>query len=348
MVLLQHFSTTAQSYCVGYIPSLAPHGYMAVDFFFILSGFIMAYTYQNDFQSKGLQAYFPFLLKRIARVSPLGWVVTIAILAFGVTANLWGRSDLFINENAQNSGLGMDALINFLQIQGFLPLFNLNPPSWSISFEFGAYLLFPIYIYLIFNSRILLTLVLISGFAGLTAIAHEEPRLGLLGQSTGESIVRSLIEFALGLATYRLFRNRAIARSIGSDAATWSLSALCLALFALRVDLLLDLVFPLIVLSWARNEGTANRFLSAPIPYFLGTISFSIYLVHNMLRKPELEIVKHFTHGPLSVAWAVVFVVVGCLTVLPVATLSYYLVEHPGRDAINSLVRRTQRKLTFR
>ena len=43
-VVLQHFSATAQKHCDVTIPSLAPHGYMAVDFFFVLSGFIMSYT----------------------------------------------------------------------------------------------------------------------------------------------------------------------------------------------------------------------------------------------------------------------------------------------------------------
>ncbi len=321
---------------------------MAVDFFFTLSGFIMAYTYQEDFRTKGLLVYFPFLLKRIARISPLGWTVTVVILVFGAIAGMEGRSDLFINENAMNSGIGLDILVNMLQVQGFFPLFNLNPPSWSISFEFGAYLLFPAFVYLIFNSRPLLVGVVACGLLALIAIAYQEPRFGLLGRSTGEAFVRSLIEFALGMAVYRLFRNQAFARFIGTDASTWTLSGLCLALFAVRVDLLLDLVFPILVLSWARNTGTARRCLSARIPYFLGMISFSIYLVHNMLRAPELALVKHFTDGPLSVSEALAFVVVGSLTVVPVAALSYYLIERPGRDAVNGLVSRTRRQLAFR
>jgi peptidoglycan/LPS O-acetylase OafA/YrhL len=48
-VVAQHFSATAQSLTQTTIPSLVPHGYMAVDLFFVLSGFIMCYTYLESF-----------------------------------------------------------------------------------------------------------------------------------------------------------------------------------------------------------------------------------------------------------------------------------------------------------
>src|SRR5689334_22075178 len=60
-VVLQHFSATAQEHCRVAIPSLVPHGYVAVDFFFVLSGFIMAYTYLASFEQSGAAAYGPFL-----------------------------------------------------------------------------------------------------------------------------------------------------------------------------------------------------------------------------------------------------------------------------------------------
>jgi peptidoglycan/LPS O-acetylase OafA/YrhL len=347
MVLLQHFSTTAQSYCVANVPSLAPHGYMAVDFFFVLSGFIMAYTYLDQFQKMGLRAYSPFLLKRIARIAPLGWAVTIAIIAFGVLASTRGAESLFINENAAKSGLARDALVNLLQVQGFFPLFNLNPPSWSISFEFGAYLLFPVLIFLIFNNRLVSSVAVIIGLSAMLVIAYPESDIRLVFNATIISFARSLIEFALGMATYRLFRKQEFARFIGTDASTWTLSALCLALFAARVDLLLELVFPIVVFSWARNRGVASRYMSARLPHFLGLISFSIYLVHNMIRNSELALVKHMSSGPLSVTEALVFVVIGSLTILPVAMLSYYLVERPGRDAVNALAGMARRRLAL-
>jgi len=71
-VVLQHFSATAQLHSSGWIPSIVPHGYMAVDFFFVLSGFIMSYNYFPLFQTDGIRAFLPFFLKRVARIFPLG------------------------------------------------------------------------------------------------------------------------------------------------------------------------------------------------------------------------------------------------------------------------------------
>ena len=71
MVVMQHFLATAQQHSQTTIPSLVPHGYMAVDLFVVLSGFIMSYTYQEGFRSGGLSAFYPFLHKRVARIVPL-------------------------------------------------------------------------------------------------------------------------------------------------------------------------------------------------------------------------------------------------------------------------------------
>ncbi len=73
---------------------------MAVDFFFVLSGFIMSYTYCPLFQADGMRAFLPLLLKRVARIFPLGLAVLAVILLLGSIASIWGRSDMFINQNA--------------------------------------------------------------------------------------------------------------------------------------------------------------------------------------------------------------------------------------------------------
>ena len=77
-VVMQHFSATAQEHSQGVIPSLVPHGYLAVDLFFALSGFIMSYTYLDLFQRDGARAYGGFLVKRAARIVPLNLAVLAA------------------------------------------------------------------------------------------------------------------------------------------------------------------------------------------------------------------------------------------------------------------------------
>jgi peptidoglycan/LPS O-acetylase OafA/YrhL len=140
-----------------------------------------------------------------------------------------------------------------------------------------------------------------------------------------------------------VFRARSPLQAIGRDGWTWAVSAICVGLFITRIDLLIALSFPFVVLAFALNRGVPSRILSSQVPYFLGTISFSIYLVHNMFRRPEIVVAKLFYAGPLPPLAALLFVVLGSLSVLPFAALAYYTIERPGRTALNSVVRKLNR-----
>ena len=85
-VVLQHFSATAQPLTPHWIPSLVPHGYMAVHFFFYLSGFIMCLTYLGAFQAEGIRAFPSFLLKRVARIVPLNVFALTLLMLLGVAS----------------------------------------------------------------------------------------------------------------------------------------------------------------------------------------------------------------------------------------------------------------------
>ena len=345
-VVTQHFSATAQLHSSGWIPSIVPHGYMAVDFFFVLSGFIMSYTYINSFQSLGIKAFPPFFLKRVARIFPLGLAVLLTVLLLGGFAAIWGRSDLFINQNAIKVGLVSSIIVNVLHLQGFSYRYNLNDPSWSISVEMAAYLIFPILIWIVFKGpRLISILFFFAGTLTLASVAIAHPRLGLATRSVPFDLVRCFTEFSYGMLVYRIFQMQGPARIIGADAGTWGITALSVAMLVLRLDLLAALSFPLVVLAWAWNTGSPSRVMSSRLPYFFGTISFSIYLVHHLFRRPELELLKYFFPDPIppASALAFAFAFAGSISVIPVAALAYYFVEKPGRTAIKALIDRFRR-----
>ena len=174
-VVMQHFSATAQLHSAVTIPSLVPHGYLAVDLFFTLSGFIMSYTYLQDFQDHGLRAFGPFLGKRIARIVPLNTAVLLLVLAAGLaSARLTGRNIVYAAPD-----LPLDLPANLLLLQGLGIGTNLNGPSWSISTEFAAYCAFPALIRLVFarRGRVWAPALLLCA-AALAGIAATEPRLG--------------------------------------------------------------------------------------------------------------------------------------------------------------------------
>ncbi len=343
-VVLQHFSATAQFDAEGWIPSLVPHGYMAVDFFFVLSGFIMSYTYLAGFETLGMRAYGPFLWKRVARIFPLGIAITLILLFLGAIAGYWDRPWMFVNWHATTDGLTKPVLINLLHLQGFFNKYNLNDPSWSISVELAAYLVFPILIFLLFKApRFVAVLYAVAGFGVLLMIASFSPEWGLGYRWVPFDLFRCLAEFGFGMMVYRAFSQPSPLRAIGEDRWTWAVSAACVLCFLVRVDLLAALLFPFVVLAYALNRGSPSRVLSSSIPYFLGTISFSIYLVHHMFRLPELMLVQALHPGKLPLMGALLFAAAGSLSVLPFATLAYFGIERPGRLALNSIVRKFRR-----
>ena len=111
----------------------------------------------------------------------------------------------------------------------------------------------------------------------------------------------------------------------------------CGVLMLLRLDLPTVLLFPLLIISLAKNKSKVSRVLSFPIFYFLGTISFSLYLLHQLFRPTELALVQAFHPVALSGSEALLFAFLGSLSVLPFAWLAYRFIERPGRTFIRSL-----------
>src|SRR3954447_21165602 len=176
MVVFQHFSVTAQQHSEVTIPSLVPHGYIAVDLFFVLSGFIMAYTYLADFRAHGVQAFPGFIMKRVARIVPLNTFAVLFVLAAGAVSMKCLDRNIF----HASTNIPFDAISNLIMVQGLGVGLNLNAPSWSISTEFAAYFAFPLFLWLVFKQRWAFAVGAIAVcFAVLAVIALTHGRLGL-------------------------------------------------------------------------------------------------------------------------------------------------------------------------
>lgn len=340
-VVLQHFSATAQKHCDVTIPSLAPHGYMAVDFFFVLSGFIMSYTYLKAFQADPRTAFPEFLARRVARVVPLNVAVLLLLmLAAAVSVALLGRNIFFRSDN-----IPFDLIANLFMLQGLGIGRNLNGPSWSISTEFAAYLAFPLFVALVFHSRriVFFTAVLVA-VAGVVLIALQLPRFGLNTETIGASLARCFTEFVLGLAAYRLYRLPGPSQWLGQDRVTFALTAAAVILLVAGIDLPVVLLFPFLIVAFASNNGLAGRLLSTRLLYFLGVISYSIYLIHDPFRPLSLEIIRALHPASLSYFGALGFAFFSSLLIIPFAWLSFIAFERPGRDVVRRLFARSPTK----
>jgi peptidoglycan/LPS O-acetylase OafA/YrhL len=344
-VVLLHFSATAQTVSVGIIPSLAPEGVLAVDLFFVLSGFIMAYTYLDDFQTRGLRAFPDFIGKRIARIEPLNIVLLLILVACAATATFLFGGGPF--PRFQWAVLYTDLPANLLLLQGLGIGHNLNGPSWSISDEFAAYLIFPLLLKMAFHPlRIVCMAVVLAAVALLSVMASKQPHLGMdpTGYGIYWDVVRCFSEFVLGLVSYRFFKNERYQKALSSDTSL-AIVAIAIAIFVVARlgDLFAVLLFPALIIAIARNQTRGKQIFELRILYFTGLISYSLYLVHGPIRPIERALVQALHPAPLSIVSAMTFAALGALSVIPIAALSYHLIEKPGRAIFRRLLPATRR-----
>jgi peptidoglycan/LPS O-acetylase OafA/YrhL len=315
--------------------NLAPHGYLAVDLFFVLSGFVLALTAAGDFAALGWRAAGGFLARRVARIMPLNLAVVAAI----VTANI-------VAHGGAGAPLGRVAC-NALALQGWGTCVTLNAPAWTLSFEWLAYLVFPVVLWLVlFSPRAVCAAMVVIAWGGLVALALHTGR-GSFDSSqfgAGWSAVRCVAEMVLGVAAYRAYAAAAIRQLLGSDAAVLVLCGLGAAAccwgegaksFVLGGDVWVALAFPLLIAAVSANAGAVRRWLAAPPLHWLGVISFSIYLVHDALLQRAARLADHAGADWRGGVW---FVVAATACVVPVAWATFVWVERPGRAFVRRLV----------
>jgi peptidoglycan/LPS O-acetylase OafA/YrhL len=299
-----------------------------VDVFFVLSGFILTLIYQGWFkESVDAGSYMDFLQRRFARIYPLHAAILLMVIAFVVAAGVGHATVLH--------GIGRFTWSQlpayFLLIHAWGPLGpqagTWNPPSWSISIEALAYLVFPFLIYLIATAdprRYWTTLVcvVIGGFAVNSVVPW-----GLAGIP---GIARGLTEFVLGCATVQVF-NTSLAdwlrRDLGSVLAFAGL-VVCYLLTPNTGFVIAFFTAPLL-LSLSGSNIASRMFAWQPI-YFLGEISYSVYLGHFLFSSVAYRLVsvpwmKESSINALAGAAFITAFVIAC------ATATYYLVEKPGR-----------------
>ncbi|MGZ6027689.1 MAG: acyltransferase family protein, partial [Caulobacteraceae bacterium] len=193
---------------VSGVPSIVDKGYLGVEVFFTLSGFILCHVYLPQAES-GRFRYGSFLWARLARIYPLHLACLAGIGALGGAALMLGRS---IDPNI----LSLPALWpNLLLVHawGFAPVSGWNHPSWSISAEWAAYLAFPAFAWLAMRlaGRPRLAVVLALAFLFALNAAFERFAGFPLTQATiFWGALRIVPCFAYGCALYLLWRSDAV------------------------------------------------------------------------------------------------------------------------------------------
>lgn len=292
-------------------------GYLAVDFFFLLSGFVIWLTWHARVRQPG--AISTFLRKRFARIWPLHMACLAFAVALALALRLTGRDDPAFP--------AADLPLHLLLVQswGWTDPLHWNDPAWSISAEAAAYLLFPLLALgtdwrrwsapalLALAAAILITLHL---------LMRGEPGLG--ADIARFALVRCLAEFTFGGIVCALWLRRP------PLAAPLAVAAALLAAWAFGVPetLAAPAAFAALLLLLALTAGRPGNPLEVRALHALGEWSYATYLAHFLLWKVwKLALVS----GPVTALQLGGYIVL----VLAASALLYRWLELPAQVWIN-------------
>jgi len=311
----------------------AGRGYLWVDFFFILSGFVLAYRYRDVCRELNVRVYWNFIWHRFARIWPLH-LVTLIVALFYLG---YKHGIRFLAPSA--------VLANLFLVHGWGHYFPppLNFPSWSLSGEWGAYLILPLYLFVVGRVRspaihILLVAALMAGLV-VYAKAFGHGTLDLLRERGG--LMRCLFQVGMGVSLFQLhdlIRNqnpmrggKAASVLPGLFDATAALSFV--AIFVIFTYTNNDLYFvPLagvLIFCLSLSEGLFSKFLSLRPLVLLGEISFSIYMLHAFVMWFFQDIPGTFKAERGFVAGTLLLLTEFVL-VLVISYASFRIIEQPA------------------
>lgn len=335
VVALEHLGIDHPAHANAFVH----RGYRFVDFFFVLSGFVIAHAYRARLAA-GWPEVRAFLVRRVGRLWPLHVVVLAGFVAFQVVAHLAhaGPSSL----TARNNLASLPANLALVQAWGWVDHPTWNIPAWSVSTELFAYALFAALCAAAPRAvDAAAVLVLAAAAAALVWLAPAGMK-----STYDYGLARCLFGFMTGALVRRLHGARPLrAGTLGELAAVAAVVAGVIYLPDGAPALLVTPLFAAAVWVFAAEDGAVARALRGRVPQALGAWSYSIYLVHALLALGLLTVamlatqrglplfgrvdgVASIVGGPLVTS----AIVAGYLAlVLGASWLTYHQVERRGQ-----------------
>jgi peptidoglycan/LPS O-acetylase OafA/YrhL len=280
-VVLYHYGSYFE---FGFLEKIITYGYMSVDFFFILSGFILSWVYMDTVSYQQRNSIFDFYIRRLVRIYPLILLTLIVYLSIPILYLLYDRV-LPDNKYDIYYFIASILLINNWGVFNFLAW---NIPAWSISTEFFSYLLFPLLLILIKQIKrlniivpstlfFLLIFWLINFYSNSNSIGDNIPKIGLF---------RCVNEFILGMLCYLITKTYRIYNGKHTVTILLFSSFIFFLPILLQTHSLTIITTPIgsigiIYGTLSTSDGVRNVLTCKPI-YLLGLISYSIYIFHYL------------------------------------------------------------------
>ncbi len=268
------------------------HGYLAVDFFFVLSGFVIGYAYDDRWGKMTLGNFFKRRLIRLHPMIIIGMII--GALTFYFQDSYFfpaiGDTPVWKLLLVMVIGFTLFPVGRSLDIRGWTEMHPLNGPGWSLFFEYIGNILYALIIRKLSN-KVLAVLVFIAG-AALIHLAVTSPHGDVIG---GWSIHPAQLRIGFTRLLYPFFTGLLLSRIVKpgkiNNAFLWS-SLLLIIIFSIpRIgnneqlwmnglydSLSIIFVFPLIVYIGA--SGNLSGKISSKVSRFLGDISYPLYITH--------------------------------------------------------------------
>ena len=356
MVLLYHVFNDAKSFFVWPAPvNEFYHGFLGVDFFFILSGFVMGYAYDERWLTPSqpprgeAMTFWGFVKRRLIRLHPMVVMgVLIGVVAFIIPGcTKWDGSAVPVETLMWATLLALFLIPapSGMDVRGNTEAFPLNGPHWSLFFEYIGSLLYGLLLHRLSTKWLrvwvacgivsLATYALFQKDGGVAYGWSSEP-MNLLGGA-----LRMLYAYPMGLLMARMFRKRKPEPIKGPVFLLSSLglaALLGLPLFGGKdTETIFQLVclfsfFPAII--WFAARGIVTGWRQRTVS-FLGRLSYPLYAVHFPLIYLYITWVGKDGHPyeGYSQPWLVALITIGASVL--VATLCLLFYDEPIRRKLS-------------
>lgn len=321
------------------------HGYLAVDFFFMLSGFVISYAYDDRMgKTMSLKDFFKRRLIRLHPMVIMGAVIGVVFFLLQGSVKWNGTQVPFLQI--------MIALLfailfipatpgSTIDIRGNGEMFSLNGPSWSLFFEYIGNLLYGLFIHR-FSNKVLAVWTLLLGIAlgyfaltdvsgyGFIGVGWTLDTVNFVG-----GLLRMLFPFSLGMLLARNFK------PIKIKGAFWICALILIVLF--HVPLLgsngsismngvfemfsIAFVFPLLI--WMGASDNSSDAFSLKTSKFLGDLSYPMYIIHYPIMYLFYSWLIDKKLYTLEETWPIVLIIL--LGIILLAYLSLKLYDEPVR-----------------
>ena len=335
MVFLSHLSfvsgKSSPTFRLFY-DSYLSEGFIGVSFFFVLSGFILAYNYKEKLAAHEI-SHKSFFIARVARIYPLHFLTF--LLAIPFTYSVFFKTPILWI---------LTALANASLFQSYIPIkqvfFSFNDVSWSISDEMFFYLCFPVLIFLLNKlskrNLFLFSLILLMIVPVLSFFISSNYTNSLFYVNP----LFRISEFIMGILLFYFTESKSIRNPL-----LWQLLAIGIfVIFFLNhheVSMIyrkswfywLPVVLLIYSFSNANSQSILSRFISTKTLVMLGDISFSFYLLQRILFRYLLLLNDRMLH----VSNMLFLVLIDFILLLLFSYLSYNYFEKPANTFVKKL-----------